>query len=620
MASPFSASVRYPAAFAATTIVYTISALVGLQWAVSPGAGTAVWPAAGVAFAALVLGGLRLWPAILVGRLIAAALTGSPQPWWIDGLVALATTAGAVIPAYLARRAGGIEPSLGRMRDILWLTLGGGIGGGIISASFGVLALVAGGLPLARAPNIWLNWWAGFLVGALTIAPLILGWSRRSAWQLRRRQWGHLLACLATVAAAGYLTFFSPGGPYFPAWYVYPPLVWAALAFHVRGAAAALLIAAVIALASAVQGVGILNAFAPDLYGRVFFGQQFVAVSALTILFLAAIADERRAAARLRESQATMRLALQAGRMSSWRWDMRTGLMTAEGSSDDLFGYVPGIPVPASEVIDLIHPDDRGPLERTMVEAIRERRAFHIEYRIRRPNGPPEWLMTHAQPQFDSDGRLTHMVGVSQAITERKRAEEHRQLLINELNHRVKNTLAVVQGLAQQTFKDSRVPMELRRAFEGRLAALSAAHNILTRESWEAASLQQIVEDAIRPFGRGRFNVAGPALRIAPQAAVSLALTLHELATNAAKYGALSNEAGQVTIDWFVADTNGHANFTLTWREQNGPPVAPPTRRGFGSRLIERGLAGEVDGKAMVDFAPDGVRWTVSAPLQRLTA
>jgi PAS domain S-box-containing protein len=609
----------YVSAFTATTLAYAAAALVGLQWSVIPGAGTAVWPAAGVAFAALVLGGLRLWPAVFVGRWLTAVLVASPQPWWTDLLVALATTAGAWVPAYLAKRAGGIAPGLGRMADMLWLTLGGAVGGALISASLGVAALLGGGLPPADAPKVWLNWWAGYLVGALTVAPLILAWSRRSAWRLPRREAMHLLLCLLSVAAASYLTFFSAGSDYFPAWYVYPPLVWAALAFQVRGASAAILVASLFALASAVQGVGILTAFAPDLLGRVLFGQQFVAVSAFTMLFLAAIADERRGTARLRESQTTTRLALQAGRMSSWRWDMRSGLMTAEGSSDDMFGYVPGTPLPASELVDRIHPDDRARVQAVTDDAIRSRRTFHFEYRLILPDGSVEWLSTSARPLFGAGGRLTHLIGVSQVITERKRAEEHRQLLVNELNHRVKNTLAIVQGIAQQSFKDERVPAEARQAFEGRLAALAAAHNVLTRESWEAAPLRRIVEDAVRPFGRDRFTIDGPDLRILPKAAVSLALTLHELATNAAKYGALSNDIGEVEIRWSLEPIDDAA-FTLAWQERKGPPVAAPRKRGFGSRLIERGLAAELDGRARVDYAAEGVRWTITAPWRRLEA
>lgn len=203
-------------------------------------------------------------------------------------------------------------------------------------------------------------------------------------------------------------------------------------------------------------------------------------------------------------------------------------------------------------------------------------------------------------------------------VTERKEAERHRELLVNELNHRVKNTLAVVQSLAVQSFRDERVPDHARRAFEGRLLALSDAHNLLTRESWASAPLRQIIENALRPFGgANRFDYAGPDLRIGSKASVSLALALHELCTNAAKYGALSQEGGRARIDCSVEQGEPPV-FHLRWEEQGGPSVMPPSGRGFGSRLIERGLAAEIGGIVRLRYPPTGVVCEIEAPLPNM--
>ena len=202
-------------------------------------------------------------------------------------------------------------------------------------------------------------------------------------------------------------------------------------------------------------------------------------------------------------------------------------------------------------------------------------------------------------------------------VTERKLAERHRELLVNELNHRVKNTLAVVQSIAVQSFKDERVPDAARRAFEGRLLALSDAHSLLTRENWESAQLRSIVDNALRPFGAHRFAFDGPDIRVSPKAAVSLALALHELCTNAAKYGALSNEEGRIRIRCSVEGTDLPA-FRMRWEEQGGPPVAPPTGRGFGSRLIERGLAAEIGGRVTLRYAATGVTCEIETPLANM--
>ena len=201
----------------------------------------------------------------------------------------------------------------------------------------------------------------------------------------------------------------------------------------------------------------------------------------------------------------------------------------------------------------------------------------------------------------------------------RERAhEEAQKLLIDELNHRVKNTLSTVQSIAAQSLKTSETTAQARKSFEARLFALAKAHDVLTRENWEGASLRDIVEEALaahRDARAARFAIAGPDVRLAPRAALAIAMALHELATNAAKYGALSNESGRVRLDWRVAAGGSGPALHLTWVEEGGPPVAPPARKGFGSRLIERGLAADLDGDVRLDFRAAGVVCTIEAPL-----
>ncbi|HEY6916033.1 MAG TPA: PAS domain S-box protein [Allosphingosinicella sp.] len=199
-------------------------------------------------------------------------------------------------------------------------------------------------------------------------------------------------------------------------------------------------------------------------------------------------------------------------------------------------------------------------------------------------------------------------------ITERKKAEQYREMLLGELNHRVKNTMALVQATAHQTFRSAEVPQHLRQTFEGRLAALARAHDLLIRQSWESATLGEVVRTALDPFGiaeDGRFSVEGPDLRLPAQAAVSLAMALHELATNAVKYGALSGPEGSVALRWSAESER----LQFRWTEAGGPEVRVPDERGFGSRLIERALAAELGGKVRMDFAPAGLTCTIEAPL-----
>ena len=210
-------------------------------------------------------------------------------------------------------------------------------------------------------------------------------------------------------------------------------------------------------------------------------------------------------------------------------------------------------------------------------------------------------------------------IALRKALAQNEESQRHQQLLINELNHRVKNTLAIIQSIAMQTLRRDDTPPQVREAFMARLLALANAHDILTAENWESAELGEVLAKAVdmhqQDGRRDRVSLAGPAIRLTPKTAVALAMAIHELATNAAKYGALSVEAGTVEIQWDVSTSDDTQALCLTWTERDGPPVPLPTHRGFGSRLIERGLAAELDGSVRIDYRPEGVVCTINAPL-----
>jgi signal transduction histidine kinase/DNA-binding response OmpR family regulator len=223
-----------------------------------------------------------------------------------------------------------------------------------------------------------------------------------------------------------------------------------------------------------------------------------------------------------------------------------------------------------------------------------------------------------AAPLRDQFGKIIGAVSAGLDITERKRVEEHRLLLLNELNHRVKNTLATVQSIAVQSFRRARTDMGGREMFQSRLLALSRAHDVLTNESWEGANLGDIVAQAIMPYRDAnptRFAVDGPAVWLSAKMALSISMALHELATNAVKYGALSNDTGRVSISWRTLHEPEGRRLHLEWLEKDGPAVVPPRRKGFGSRLIERGLAQELGGEVKIEYEPQGVWCEINARL-----
>jgi PAS domain S-box-containing protein len=268
--------------------------------------------------------------------------------------------------------------------------------------------------------------------------------------------------------------------------------------------------------------------------------------------------------------------------------------------------------------IEAIHPGDRQPSLDAWSDSVATGQTYDIEHRVRMRDGTYRWARSRAFPRRDDKGDICLWYGSTEDIHERKVAEEHQRLLINELNHRVKNTLASVQAIAFQTLSGDVPLAEARARFEARLMALSAAHNLLTEENWGGASLERVVEDATEHLagGSARFDIAGEPLRLAPRAALALAMALHELGTNAAKYGALSVEGGRVSIAWSVDGDR----VRLQWRESGGPPVATPTRRGFGSRLIERGLEADLGGGAALHFDPAGLHCEIQASLAAIGA
>jgi PAS domain S-box-containing protein len=211
------------------------------------------------------------------------------------------------------------------------------------------------------------------------------------------------------------------------------------------------------------------------------------------------------------------------------------------------------------------------------------------------------------------------LLKITRDETPTKLADEQRVLLLNELNHRIKNTLATVQSIVDHTLRVKSVDPAVRNDLTSRLIALSDAHNILVEQSWAGADLMTIVAGALQPFARVStevFTWDGPPTRLSARQAVAMALVLHELATNAVKYGALKAPTGLVTVTWNQAiDSLGGRHLTLLWEERGGPAVAPPERSGFGSRLISRSFGNESGGRAHVEFAPDGVRCVVELPL-----
>jgi PAS domain S-box-containing protein len=331
------------------------------------------------------------------------------------------------------------------------------------------------------------------------------------------------------------------------------------------------------------------------------------------------LSEMKRSQLALAKSETRLRLAIDAGRMAVWEVETATEKVTVSPELNRLLGFPPDLAPSMDDIRACYYPGERDRIRAIVMEAL-ARGESHIETELRIiwRDGSAHWLLLRAELQDITDGLPARTLGVALDITEMKRAEEHQQLLINELNHRVKNTLATVQSIASQSLRNAGSTAEAREAMEGRLFALSRAHDVLTRENWGGAFLHEVVQEAIAPFqseGQERFEIAGPEIRLPPRIALAIAMALQELGTNAVKYGALSNETGHVAVAWSTTSRGEITRLRLVWEEKAGPPVAEPSRRGFGTRLIERSLAQELDGDVTIAFAPSGVICTIEAPL-----
>jgi PAS domain S-box-containing protein len=249
-----------------------------------------------------------------------------------------------------------------------------------------------------------------------------------------------------------------------------------------------------------------------------------------------------------------------------------------------------------------------------------QRSASDPQVRYRRKDDSVFWATVFVHPVRDASDDLVQHFASFMDITKLKQEEDHLNFLLDELNHRTQNTLATVLGIARQTLHGV-TDEEVFRTFEGRILALANAQSLLGRRNWGGVGIRDVLEQILEPFGRNdsrasHFSIAGDNVRLKPKVALTLAMVFHELATNALRHGALSPDAaGQIEIAWRVEPTSQGDRVRFRWVESGGPPVTPPARKGFGSRLIQRGLAQEVDGEARLDYEPSGIICEIVMPV-----
>jgi PAS domain S-box-containing protein len=317
---------------------------------------------------------------------------------------------------------------------------------------------------------------------------------------------------------------------------------------------------------------------------------------------------------RLKESEERRNLALAAGRMGSWDWDLIQGDCVFDEGQKQIFGVDPKcFVVTAASVRGLVHGDDWPKLRQTIKQARRDAGSYQVEFRICRPDGSVRWCLGTAAAARDHDNRISRISGVTIDITDRKEAEERQFLLAREVDHRAKNALAVAHAIVCLTRADN--IKQFVAAVEGRIQALARAHSLLSESRWQGANIVQLVNDELAPYRTPNFDrirTSGRSLSLDPSTAQALALVLHELATNAAKYGAMSSPSGVVEVGWQWCG----GNLELRWTETGGPPVVHSGAGGFGIRVIKTSVERQLGGTVELEWRPDGLKCTICIPHQ----
>ena len=329
----------------------------------------------------------------------------------------------------------------------------------------------------------------------------------------------------------------------------------------------------------------------------------------------------------LRDSIERHRLALAAANMGDWRWDASTDLMSFSERALEIFGFREGEAVTRTRLRSHCNPDDLAKAEATIDDAARRRTRYRVEYRYTRPfDGVTRWLLTMGYATSRPDGTLAGITGVVLDVTERKHAEEWQELLVRELHHRVKNTLATVQAIVGATARSATDSDHFAAAFAGRIISLAKTHDLLTEGAWQTAPLRDMLQRELTPYddpARPRINLEGPPVELATEEAVPLGMAIHELTTNAAKYGALSRPSGKLAVTWTLdPPRNGGSegsSLRLSWIERGGPLTAPPKKLGFGSRLLNRVLAAQLQAEVQTRFPSEGFELSLVAPIHGRT-
>jgi PAS domain S-box-containing protein len=607
----------------AVGIAYFLAARLSLALLTKPDGVAVFWPASGVAAGVLIALGPGARLPVAAGAMVATIVANllGDRTLWGAVVFALCNAGEAVLTAGLIERYLGSGFSLDRLRHVLGL-LAAAIVGTAVSGIGGTLGYILFHQSTAPALTIWQHWFASDALGIVTVAPVLIGVAAAARDPPPRNELIEGSVALVGVAIMGGLIIFLPREPWatvVPIALLFPLLLWLAARCRPVFDAAAAFVVSLTIVWTTTFGIGIFGDSNFSLADRILGAQSgILAVSLCAFVLAALFAERRQHEAVLMESEARLQEALTAGAVTAFDWDVCTGLSRRSANSAQILGFDPHETISATRFLARVHPDDRVRFK-ALARGVRpDRPSYAVTFRFIRPDGREVWLEEISRAEFDEAGLCVRLKGLTLDVTERKRAEERQDLLVAELDHRVKNVLARVAVVAMYTRQGSSSMDEFVRALDGRIQSMATAHSLLSESHWHGVSLSDLVRHQLAPYATAANTaISGPDVMLTAAATQAVAMALHELVTNAAKYGALSTPDGRVSVNWDrPASGDGAASLMIEWSESAGPPIAEPIQSGYGICLVRDLIPHELGGKVDLVFASNGLYCRFEIPLE----
>ena len=602
-------------------IAYFLAARLGLALLTEEVA--VFWPASGIAVGILVVWGRRARAAVVVGVIaatIVANLMGD-RSLWTSVLKGFCNAGEAVFTAWLIERWFGRAFAFDDVRHVLGFVAAAALG--VAASAFGGAATMT--LLHTTAPfwDVWRAWFLAGGVGIVVVAPLVIGLGQLWRERPSRDEWIEGAGALALLSLTSLYTVSHPAGSWVsfsPGALVLPFLLWLTARCRPAFAIAGAFVASAAVLFGTTFGIGRFGDASVAVAERVKGAQAAMTLVTLYTLILTALfAARRRNEATLKESERRFRLTADAAPVLIWisgidkrcTWFNKPWLDFVGRTMEQELG---------NGWSENVHADDFDRCLKTYVDAFDARQPFSMEYRLRRHDGEYRWVLDNGIPLWEPAGVFAGYIGSCIDITERKQAEDHKGFLVAEFDHRVKNTLACVAAIAEQTRATSNSMDDFLEVLRGRIRSLANTHGLLSHNRWRGVDLAELVRGELAPCMRDdNMLIDGPAVDVAADAVQTVAIVLHELATNAAKFGALSNAKGRISVHWHWQPNGGqHDGLVFEWCETGGPPILAPSVPGYGTSVIRDLIPYELGGTVDYVLAADGVRCKLEIPAKWL--